>query len=56
MSEPKDDSDVDDGDCFGVLVGDASTDVEDDEGAESAVLGACKAFVRGAKVDDILKG
>lgn len=55
-SEPRDDREVDDGDCFGVLVGDASTEVDDDEGAESAVFVACEALVRGARVDDIVEG
>ena len=56
MSEPKDDREVDDGDCFGVLAGDASTEVEDDEGAYSAVFVPCTALVRGARVDVMLKG
>ena len=56
MSEPKDDKEVDDGDCFGVFAGDASIEVEDDEGIESAVFVFCRALVREVRVADMVKG
>lgn len=56
-SEPKEDSELDDGDCFGVLVGDASTEVEDDEGTDSTgFVSFCRALVRGARIVDMVKG
>ena len=56
LSEPRDDREVDDGDCLGVLAGETSTEVEDEEGMESAVFVLCRALLRGARVDDMVKG
>ncbi len=35
VSEPRDDNDVEDGDCLGVSKGDAETEFDEDEGPES---------------------
>ena len=52
-SEPREDSEVEDGDCLGVSTGEADTELEDDEGAESATADRCRTLFREAAVADM---
>ena len=56
MSEPRDDSDVEDGDCLGVSTGEPDNELANEEASEVRVACLVSGALRGVAVDDMVRG